>query len=122
MAQPFALIGAVLGMNAKQVVGSALHPAGARVEIGNARVARILARERHAQPEQTCGRRKREVQRVAAVARGLVASPQRHQARLERACFLAHRAQLAWPDRSVEGRERTRNGRGLEDKSIHSRH
>src|SRR2546426_3626294 len=55
MAQPFALIGAVLSMNAKQVVGSALHPAGARVEIGNARVARILARERHAQPEQASG-------------------------------------------------------------------
>src|SRR5207302_2531123 len=54
MAQPFALIGAVLGMNAKQVVGGALHPAGARVEIGNARVARSLARERHAQPEQAC--------------------------------------------------------------------
>src|ERR1035437_4320263 len=52
VAHPLAVIRAVLGVYADKVVGGALHSVRARIDIGDAGIARVLARERQRQPQQ----------------------------------------------------------------------
>jgi len=93
VAHPLAVIRAVLGVDAEKVVGGALHSVRARIDIGDAGIARVLARKRQRQPQKPRAKRKREVQRISAAARGFVAAPKRDQAAFLRFRLCHHRAQ-----------------------------
>src|SRR2546426_2455865 len=106
--QPLAPVGVRGRDDSEQIGCGALHAVRARVDVGDSRIVRVLARKRDVQPEQARGEAEREVQRVAGTARGLVAAPQRDQTRLARPGLLAYAAQLARLDRDAERRHRAR--------------
>src|SRR5882672_240138 len=100
--QPLARIPALVRADAEEVGAGALHAVRGGVDVGDAGIARIVARERHADPEQPGGQGKPEVQRVARAAPGLVAAPERDQAGPARARLSAELAQRGCGDRSAE--------------------
>jgi hypothetical protein len=91
-------------VHADEVVGGALHAARGRKEIGDAGIARMLALERHAQPQQTGAQAERHVQGEPARAGSFVARPERYQACLVPAGFFCDAVQGGGLDRREPGR------------------